>query len=168
MESSMALFAAFMIFAFAAFISSLFLIFHPKTIPASLGMAGVMVSLAGIYGLLHFPFFSFIQVILYAGAVMVMIVYLIMAQGFEEKGKDISLSQTVSAYILSVAFMGIYSNVMVRSRFNLWAKAEAGFGALRDIGVDLIKNYGVPFEILSVLLVVAMVGAVILSKRSIE
>jgi NADH-quinone oxidoreductase subunit J len=168
MEISMALFTAFIIFSIIAFISSLFLIFHPKTVPAALGMAGVMVSIAGIYGLLHFPFFSFIQIILYAGAVMVMIIYLIMAQGFEEKGKDVALSQTVWAYVLSVAFLFLYSSVVVKSQLSVWEKAKAGLGSVREIGIDLIKNYGAPFEILSVILVAAMVGAVVLSKRSAE
>jgi len=164
----MALLVAFTIFAVAAFVSALFLIFHPKTVPASLGMAGVMVSLAGVYGLLHFPFFSFIQVILYAGAVMVMAIYLIMAQGFEEKGKDVALAQTVAAYLLSVAFLFVYSTVIVGSRFPVWKKAKEGLGSLRELGITLISDYGVPFEILSVILVAAMVGAVVLSKRSIE
>ncbi|HPA26022.1 MAG TPA: NADH-quinone oxidoreductase subunit J [Acidobacteriota bacterium] len=164
----MAFFIAFVFFAVAAFVSSLFLIFHPKTIPASLGMVGVMVSLAGVFALLHFPFLSFIQVILYAGAVIVMAVYLVMSQGFEERGKEAAISQAFFSYALSVIFLFLYSKVILRSSFAPLEKAEESLGSLGELGRELITNYLVPFEILSVILVAAMVGAVVLSKRSAE
>lgn len=164
----MVLFVSFIILATAAFVSSLLLVFHPRTIPASLGMVGVMVSVGGIYGILHQPFFAFVQVILYAGAVMVMVVCLIMSQGFSESGKEAGIAQTVLAYLLAVAFLFSYSRVIAGSRFTAWEKAGKGFGSMRELGVAIIGEYGVPFEVLSVILVAAMVGTVVLSKRSLE
>ncbi|MFB3851057.1 MAG: NADH-quinone oxidoreductase subunit J [Acidobacteriota bacterium] len=158
----------FFAFALIAFVSSLYLVFHPKTIPASLGMAGSMVAIGMIYALLRFPFFAFIQIILYAGAVMVMVVYLVMSQGFEEIGKEASLSQTIGAYVISVLFLFSFSRVVSKSLLPAWEKAEKGFGSIREIGLNLVKDYAVPFEILSIILVAAMAGSVLLSKRSLK
>jgi NADH-quinone oxidoreductase subunit J len=164
----MVLVVLFFAFAFISFVCSLFLIFHPKTLPASLGMAGTMVSIGAIYSLLHFPFFTFVQIILYAGAVMVMIVYLLMAQGFEECGKEISLSQTIAAYAISVLFLFAFSKIVSKSMLPVWEKAESDFGSIRQIGLTLVKDFAAPFEILSIILVAAMAGSVILAKRSIK
>lgn len=164
----MVLFVFFIILATAAFVSSLFLVFHPRTIPAAIGMVGVMVAVAGIFGMLHQPFFAFAQVIIYAGAVMVMVACLIMSQGFAESGKEVGIGQTFMAYILAVAFLFSYSSVIAGSRFTAWEKAREGFGSIKELGASLISEYGVPFEVLSVVLVAAMVGTVVLSKRSLE
>lgn len=164
----MAIAVLFFVFSFVAFISSLFLVFHPKTLPAALGMAGSMISIGVIYSLLHFPFFTFVQIILYAGAVMVMIVYLLMAQGYEECGKETSFPQTIAAYTISVLFLFAFSRIVSKSMLPLWEKAETDFGSVRQIGLTLVKDFAVPFEILSIILVVSMAGSVLLAKRSIK
>lgn len=164
----MVLVVSFFVFAFIAFVSSLFLVFHSKTLPASLGMVGSMISIGVLYSLLHFPFFAFIQIILYAGAVMVMIIYLLMAQGYEEFGKEISLPQTIAAYIISVLFLFGFSNTVSKSLIPTCEKVEADFGSIRQIGISLVKDFAVPFEILSIVLVAAMAGSVLLAKRSLK
>lgn len=164
----MVLVVTFFVIAFIAFVSSLLLVFHSKTLPASLGMVGTMVSIGLLYSLLHFPFFTFIQIILYAGAVMVMIIYLLMAQGYEEFGKEVSLSQTIAAYIISVLFLFGFSNTVSKSLLPVWENAEADFGSIRQIGLSLVQDFAGPFEILSIILVAAMAGSVLLAKRSQE
>lgn len=164
----MTLIFLFYVFAFLTFIFSLFLVFHPKTIPASLGMTGSMVFIGLLYSLLHFPFFTFIQIILYAGAVMVMIIFLIMSQGYEEDGKEVPLPQTITAFIVAIFFLFSFSRVVSKSFLPVWYKVEKDFGSIKEIGRTLVKNYGVPFEIASFLLVAAMVGSVILAKRSLK
>ena len=97
-----------------------------------------------------------------------MAVYLVMSQGFEERGKEAAISQAFFSYALSVIFLFLYSKVILRSSFAPLEKAEESLGSLGELGMELIANYLVPFEILSVILVAAMVGAVVLSKRSAE
>lgn len=164
----MFLITLFFIVAFFAFVGGLFLIFHPKTLPSAIGMAVAMVSIGFLYLLLHFPFLTFVQIIHYAGAVMVMVGYLIMSQGFEEYGKEVSLSQTISSYIIAILFLFLCSKAVSQSFLSKFEKTYDDFGSIREIGISLIRNWGVPFEILSVILVVAMVGSVILAKRSLK
>ncbi len=158
----------FFTFALLTFVSSLYLVFHQRTLPSSLGMAGSMVSIGLLYSLLHFPFFTFVQIILYAGAVMVMIIYLVMSQGYEEIRNETSLSQIISAYIISVLFLFSFSRIVSKSALPAWEKAEGEFGSIKEIGTTLVRDYAVPFEIISIILVVAMAGSVLLAKRSLK
>jgi len=91
-----------------------------------------------------------------------------MSQGFEEYGKEVSLSQTISSYIIAILFLFLCSKAVSKSFLSRFEKTYDDFGSIREIGISLIKNWGVPFEILSVILVVAMVSSVILAKRSLK
>lgn len=157
---------SFFILSIFIFISSMYFVFHSKTLHSSLGLALTMVLIGMIYALLHFPLLTFIQIILYTGALMVMIVYLIMSQGYEEEGKEISPFQMFFGYILSLTFLFTFSKIMYKSFLPKWEKASSTFGSIKEIGVKIVESYGLPFEILSLILIVAMVGVVVLAKRS--
>ena len=79
----------FFALAFMAFLGALTLVFHKHPVVATLGMAVATLSVGALYIVLHVPFLGLFQVIVYAGAVMVIVLYIIMSLGHEETGAQV-------------------------------------------------------------------------------
>lgn len=155
----------FSVAAALAFLGALTLAFHQNPMVSAVAMAVAMVCIGALYIALGVPFLGFFQIIVYAGAVMVIILYVIMALGQEEAGPSVGTPQRLFTYIASGLFLYQVLAVGREARSVAMPPAEEGFGAIRRFGGLLIEKYAVPFELASVLLVGAMVGAVVLSRR---
>ena len=138
---------------------------HP--IDSALSLVVVMGALAGLYLLLGAEFLAAIQVIVYAGAVMVLFVFVIMLlnAGEEEhtRGSKVALLFGVPAMVVGsvfVAWMLIQSNPGARD-----VGIGSLYGSARSIGFLLFREYLLPFEITSVLILIAIMGAVVLARR---
>ncbi len=138
---------------------------HP--INSALSLVVVMGALAGLYLLLGAEFLAAIQVIVYAGAIMVLFVFVIMLlnAGEEEhtRGSKIALLFGVPGMIVGsvlVAWM-LLQNRPTSSD----VKIGQLYGSARAIGHLLFKDFLLPFEITSVLILIAIMGAVVLARR---
>ena len=162
----------FMIVALVAIVSCFLVVICRNPINSALSLILAFFCLATFYVMLDAPFMAAIQVIVYAGAIMVLIVFVIMLLNLR--------SDAISRYRHSVA---IGSIIGVLSLFEIVyfllrspridagndlpaAIAKAG-GHTELIGRSLFTDFILPFEITSILLLVAIVGAVILSKKKI-
>jgi len=135
---------------------------------AVLALAGHLVSLAGLFLLLRAEFVAFAQVIVYAGAVMVLYVFVVAYVGGGEALPSGAVLRVLGplfglalAIVLSIAMLG-------SSLKGIQGKGAAytlGFGTPRHIGTLLLTKYLFPFEGASILLLVAAVGAVVLARR---
>jgi NADH-quinone oxidoreductase subunit J len=125
-------------------------------------------SLAGLFVLLHAFFLAAVQVLVYAGAVIVLFLFVIMMLNLkEEQRRHIKVFGAVTA-ILSV---GLIVYVFCRSLAAtdlVNSRGSVTEGSARDLGTLLFSQYLLPFEILSVLLLVAMVGVILLSKKDLK
>ncbi len=156
---------AFYALSAVAFLGALGLVFHPNPMVSGLCMAVAMLAVAGLYALLHVPFLGFFQAILYAGAVMVMVLYIVMALGWHETGRPAGRGQVVGT-VLAVGLFLVYGlRVIARAAPPAFAPAEKAFGTIRQFGSLLVDRYAVPFELASLVLLAAMVGAVVLARR---
>ncbi len=139
---------------------------------SAISLVFVFMALAGLYLLLAAPFIAAIQVIVYAGAIMVLVVFVIMLLNVEEeeRRKPLRLRVLVPAAVVMAAVL------FAESAFILYfvhdAAAERALGAApstvgltSSIGTGLFTTYLLPFEATSVLLVIAVVGAVTLARR---
>ncbi len=151
--------------AFLAFIGALTLVFHRHPVIAVLGMAAATVSIGVLYVMLHVPFLGLFQMIVYAGAVMVIALYVIMALGPEESGPQVGTVQTVLTYLASLLFLLHLYRVLIKSEIGPMPAVDEAFGSIQAFGGALVSRYAVPFELASLLLLGAMVGAVVLSRR---
>ena len=141
------------------------LLYHRHPLVASLGMACATLSVGAFYVMLHVPFLGLFQAIVYAGAVMVIVLYVIMALGGEEQGPRVGKAQSVLTYVAALLFLlHVYRSTLEASGGALPPVAPE-YGSIVSFGEALVTTYAVPFEIASLLLVGAMVGAVVLSKR---
>ena len=125
--------------------------------------------LAGLYILLNAQFVALAQVIVYAGAIVVLFLFVVMLLGMEraEETPDPRRTQWIAGMLLGVLFLaGV-----------VWALSSARAAPavtlsrtdnVRQIGAALLTDFAIPFELVSVVLLVAIVGAVVLAKRKLQ
>jgi len=161
----------FLVFAAIAVACGVNLVIQTHPIPSALSLIGVMGSLALIYLQLGGEFISAAQLVVYAGAIMVLFVFVIMLlnAGTEKKPRVRPLGKYVGAPLLLV-FLGLMGYVVHRF---LPSTAAVEFGKFRggtaqEIGKSLFTAYLLPFEATSVLILIAIVGAIVLARKEID
>lgn len=149
-----------------AVISAIMMISSKHAVYSALFLVLNFATIAVIYLLLNAPFIAMVQITVYAGAIMVLFLFVIMLLGVERVELAPSLpSQAPIAIGLGFAVILLLGYaILVRSPGTgaLSALAE-GFGAPRQVGILLFDAYLIPFEVTSVLLLVAMIGAIFLA-----
>jgi NADH-quinone oxidoreductase subunit J len=161
----------FAMFAGVAIGCALGVIFHRNPVHCALLLVGVLLSLAGVFILLHAQFVAALQVIVYAGAIMVLFLFVVMLLNVRgetplltpgaAKGFGFLFGLIVAAELLWIVLLpgGPEGAAPVP------APLPADFGSPAGIGRLLYTTWLYPFEITSILLLVAVVGAVVLAKR---
>ncbi len=149
-----------------ALIGAITAVAHRNAVVGALFLVLNLVSVAVFYVLLSAPFIAALQVILYAGAIMVLFLFIIMLLDLRrEEERQSGLLQK----LLSVIGGGVFF-LMLRGAATGGA-APAGldlpehFGSVESVAAALFTTYLVPFETISLLLLVAMVGAVLLTRK---
>jgi NADH-quinone oxidoreductase subunit J len=163
----------FYIFGFGAVVSALLMVTNKRPVRAAMSLVATMSFLAGIYVLLDAHLIAALQLIVYAGAIMVLFLFVIMLLNIEEKEGLLGVN-TILVQFLGMLVVGLLFVTMV----SLFKGGDGGplmlgavgedFGTTKAVGRMLFTDYLLPFEIASVLLLAAIVGAVILAKRSID
>jgi NADH-quinone oxidoreductase subunit J len=159
----------FIIFGGFAIGCAISLVVQRNPLYSAISLIGVFVSLASLYVMLAAPFIAAVQVIVYAGAIMVLVVFVIMLLNIqEEEPRTKRLAFLVPIAVLSAAVLIAESAFILYSvkRAPVPPPATSTVGLTSSIGIGLFTNYLLPFEITSVLLLMAIVGAMSLARRS--
>ena len=161
----------FLIFAGIAVISGINVVLQTHPISSALSLIGVMASLAVLYLLLGAQFIAAAQVIVYAGAIMVLFIFVIMLlnAGKERKTRGSFLTRLLGLPLL-VALLGVLSFAILRAfprSINVRLGAFPG-GTVESLGRALFTTYLWPFEITSILVLIAIVGAVTLAYKEMD
>jgi NADH-quinone oxidoreductase subunit J len=137
---------------------------HP--INSALSLIVVMCSLAVLYLLLGAEFVAAIQVIVYAGAIMVLFVFVIMLlnAGVEESGRGTTVALGLGIPGVAVLAGILIYSVAARNPATKAVPVGALYGPPADIGRLLFREFLLPFEVTSVLILIAMIGAVVLAR----
>jgi NADH-quinone oxidoreductase subunit J len=157
----------FFVLALVAVVSAVGMLLSRNTVYAALLLIVNFGSIAMLYLVLGAPFIAFAQVTVYAGAIMVLFLFVIMLLGADRSSfKETLRWQRPLAYILGAAMLVEAAYILV---FKGGAQPPlptpaANFANPSDIGMALFNQYMLPFEITSVILLVATVGAIILTK----
>jgi NADH-quinone oxidoreductase subunit J len=157
----------FYILAVLAILAALSVVLQRTPVYSALSLLVVLCSLAVVYLLLGAEFLAVVQVIIYAGAIMVLFVLVIMLlNARQETPTDRSrLARWLGAPLL-VVFMGeILFAVWQRFPPETTPAAPVLVGGPRAVGELLFRNYVLPFEVTSILILVAVLGAVVLAKK---
>ncbi|HTH46898.1 MAG TPA: NADH-quinone oxidoreductase subunit J [Candidatus Limnocylindria bacterium] len=126
-----------------------------------------IISMAGLFVLLHAFFLAAIQVLVYAGAVMVLFLFVIMLLDLKEEERRKLRKFTVGLGAVAVAAI---AGILLKATLSAVPMAgdKLAEGNTKPLGTILFTQYLLPFEILSILLLVAMVGVILLSKKELK
>ena len=160
----------FILFAGLAIGCALALVAQRNPLYCAISLIGVFISLASLYLTLAAPFIAAVQIIVYAGAIMVLVVFVIMLLNVEEaEHRRPRLAYLVpTAIVLGGILIG---EVMFFLTLSVPRNKPPGLGDVgltASIGAGLFTKYLLPFEITSVLLLMAIVGAMTLARRTIN
>ena len=158
----------FLVLALVAIVSALGMLFSKNTIYSALFLILNFATVAVFYLLLSAPLIAMVQVTVYAGAIMVLFLFVIMLLGAELAGRTPAAKWIRPlALFLGLVLLGeiTYTIFTQRGTFPAPATPELAFGSPLAVGEVLFNQYLLPFEVISVLLLVSMIGAIVLTKR---
>lgn len=155
----------FLVLAAIAVAGAINLILQRRPIHSALSLIVVMTALAGLYLLLEAEFVAAIQVIVYAGAIMVLFVFVIMLlnAGVEDRS-SLSRMARYAGVPLSVLLLVALVYGVTRSSLSM-APQPTGENPIRAMALLLFRNFVFPFELTSILILIAILGALVLAKR---
>lgn len=143
-------------------------VFSKNPIHSAIYLVVCFFSLAGHYVLFNAQFLAIVHVIVYAGAIMVLLLFTLMLMNLN-KGDEVSKPKWVSfAALISACILGIVLIAALKSaepEVMDYANTGEDFQSIKVLGKVLLNEYQVPFEFASVLLLVSMIGAVLISKK---
>jgi NADH-quinone oxidoreductase subunit J len=159
----------FYFFAALTLICGSLVILNRNPVNSAMFLVLSIASMAGLFVLLQAFFLAAVQVLVYAGAVMVLFLFVIMLLELkEEERRRIRMFAAIAGGV-AVAVIGfVFFRSLGRSDTASLPAIGAPVGATEPLGRLLFKSYLLPFEIVSVLLLVAMVGVILLSKKEIK
>jgi NADH-quinone oxidoreductase subunit J len=164
--------ALFVLFGAMAVGCALAMVAQRNPLYSAISLIGVFVSLACLYMTLQAPFIAAVQVIVYAGAIMVLVVFVIMLLNVEEEvRRPVRLHVLIPVGVFLAAVLVAEVAFMLKlpgpaSRLDMLAQRPSDVGLTASIGTGLFTEYLLPFEVTSVLILMALVGAITLARRT--
>lgn len=161
----------FYIVAFLTLVFGFLVVLNPfsrNPVTSAMFLVLTIASLAGLFVLLHAFFLAAVQILVYAGAVMVLFLFVIMLLDLKAEERQ---RPTVLRLLTGLVAVGAILFAFLHSALDLAPPAYSSSdldGGTRALGNLLFRDYLLPFEILSVLLLVAIVGVVLLSKKELK
>ena len=159
----------FYFIGFLAIISALFVVLNRNPVYSAMMLVFCFFSLAALYVLLEAYFVAVLEIIVYAGAIMVLFLFVIMLinVGNEIKtSKYLQKTKAIPLILISLFSLNIFLLILWRSEGLHQTSTISTVGSVAAIGHALFTKYVLPFEIASLLLLVALIGTVYLAKRS--
>jgi NADH-quinone oxidoreductase subunit J len=158
----------FFFFAAIAVLFALVVVLHRNPVVGALSLVASFFALAVMYVLLEAPFLAALQVIVYAGAIMVLFLFVIMLLNLQRAAEPPTRPiQQFLGYTSGAAFgIGLVYFIL---KYAVLSRPAAQFRTTaRDIGMRMFEAYIFPFEMVSILLLASIVGALLLSGRTIQ
>ena len=151
-----------------ALFSALMVITSKNPVHSVLWLIATFFAISGHYILLNAQFLAIVNIIVYAGAIMVLFLFVIMLMNLNketepQKNRWLKIAGAISGGSLLLVLVAALKNSDIRGQQAL--VNEGSIGLIRNLGKELFTNYVVPFEISSILFLSAMVGAVVIGKK---
>jgi NADH-quinone oxidoreductase subunit J len=164
----------FVILAVFTVVTAILVIVQRNPVASAIFLILTLFALAGIYLLLHAEFIAAIQVLVYAGAIMVLFLFVIMLLNLEKEKRIVTRNRLLkgAGILLSLALLvqigAIFQKVLLEgTKGSFPPEKVASLGNTQVIAQLLFTDFLLPFEITSVLLLVAIIGAIVLAKKEI-
>jgi len=148
-------------------------VFNNSPIGSAICLIGMMLCLAGVFVVLQAHFLAALQVIIYAGAIMVLFMFVIMLLNLsgddkQWKSRERNAYLSIASGVLIIGVLYKFIDITSGAEFNSQADVPDTFGTTAEVGTALFTKFVLPFEVASILLLVAMVGAVVLAKSKVD
>jgi NADH-quinone oxidoreductase subunit J len=152
-----------------AIFSALMVIVSKNPVHSVLWLIVTFFAISGHYILLNAQFLAIVNIIVYAGAIMVLFLFVIMLMNLNketepQKGRWLKMAGAIAGGCLMLVLVAAFKDVGIKEK-QVALINEGSIGLIRNLGKELFTNYVVPFEISSVLFLSAMVGAVVIGKK---
>jgi NADH-quinone oxidoreductase subunit J len=152
--------------------SGVLVITRKNPVHSALALILTLLSLAGLYLMLYAPFVAGVQIILYVGGIMVLFLFVIMLVNIERSEKEKQFNQQwIAGVLAALALGGLFVTIYVKGQGLFPAPVPLSrlpeAQNTQKVGEMLYSNYMFPFEIASLLLLVAIIGAVVMAKKRI-
>lgn len=152
-----------------AIFSALMVIVSKNPVHSVLWLIVTFFAISGHYILLNAQFLAIVNIIVYAGAIMVLFLFVIMLMNLNretepQKGRWLKMAGAIAGGCLLLVLVAAFKNVGLENSDKALVNAGT-IGLIKNLGKELFTNYVVPFEISSVLFLSAMVGAVVIGKK---
>lgn len=159
----------FLLLAVLTLASALMVVFSKSPIYSVLWLVICFFSITGHYILLDAHFLAIVNLIVYAGAIMVLFLFVIMLLNLNKETEPhkpflLKLAAVVSGCLLMLILAASFKDFSISNSLAL----TDGFGTAKEVGKILFNKFLLPFEVASILFISAMVGAVILGKKSVN
>ncbi|RXJ56503.1 NADH-quinone oxidoreductase subunit J [Candidatus Marinarcus aquaticus] len=158
----------FVALGFFAITGAIAMLLYKSPIYAALGLLISVLSIGGLFALLSASFMFMVQLIVYAGAILTLLLFILMYLNINEE--DLPKEPNRNFLIgLGIAIM-VPINALILDAVSKLPAADMsvvaeGFGGIKELGLKLFTEWLVPFELISILLLVALVGAIVLAKK---
>ena len=161
-------FVTFIILSGLMIITALGVVLLSNIVYSAFLLAGVFISISGLYILMNADFVSAAQILIYVGAINVLILFAIMLVNKKEDFKPVA-GRVVRQVATAVVCLGIFALLGTMVLITPWSISDISpavvENTLVEIGQHFFSDYLLPFELASVLLLMAMIGAIILARR---
>lgn len=163
---------AFIFLAVLAVASALAMVINKNTVNSALFLVLNMVSLSGIYLLLQAQFLAIIQILVYAGAIMVLFLFVIMLLNIDEE-ESLFNKFRIKYFVAFLLGVGVFSQLLYSigsfsDTLPVVSEKMAEIGTVEAVGDVLYTEYLLPFELTAILLTAAVVGALIVAQYKIK
>ena len=153
--------------ALVAVASAVYFVFAKNPLYAILSLIVTFFSIAALYVLLNAQFLGIVQIIVYAGAIMVLFLYVLMMLNLNAKDESkkhnlLKFTGIISAGIIFVGMIGAYKGVAMT---NATTNVDSQIGLTKNLGKLLFNEYVLPFELASILILAGIVGSVLIGKK---
>jgi NADH-quinone oxidoreductase subunit J len=147
--------------------SAVYFVFAKNPLYAILSLIVTFFSIAALYVLLNAQFLGIVQIIVYAGAIMVLFLYVLMMLNLNAKDESkkhnlLKFTGIISAGIIFVGMIGAYKGVAMT---NATTNVDSQIGLTKNLGKLLFNEYVLPFELASILILAGIVGSVLIGKK---
>jgi NADH-quinone oxidoreductase subunit J len=160
----------FGILSFLAIMFALMVVFSRNPVSSVLYLIMTFFCIAGHYLLMNAQFLAIVHIVVYAGAIMVLFLFVIMLMNLNQdtEPQKTWLSKIIAAIAGGMMLFVLVGSLKGADQLNLAAYGSSQIGTVKNLGKVLFSEYLFPFEIASILLLAALVGAIMIGKREIK
>ncbi|MBH1960657.1 MAG: NADH-quinone oxidoreductase subunit J [Flavobacteriia bacterium] len=157
----------FFFVAFLAIISAAYFVFARNPLYSILSLIVTFFSIAAMYVLLNAQFLGIVQVIVYAGAIMVLFLYILMMLNLNkgDESKKQNITKFIGVFAAGILLIGILGAFKGLNTTTFGGDADSSIGLTKNLGRLLFNEYVLPFELASILILAGIVGAVLIGKK---